>query len=153
EQRTDQFDAILAGPYLHGLTYDVAKRFPGRTILVPCFHDEPLVRLRIWRPICERVAGICYHSPEEKAFAEVEMGLNHPFGLCIGAALSAGKSANKNCGKLHVCTDRPYVVYCGRYSRQKNLPTLIEYARRYQGLRPDRFIFVFVGQGEFPIPR
>src|SRR5260370_12192378 len=45
------------------------------------------------------------------------------------------------------------MAYCGRYSEQKNVPLLLEYARRYQALHPDRFTFAFLGQGEVPIPR
>src|SRR5262249_35388118 len=45
-----------------------------------------------------------------------------------------------------------YVVYCGRYSEQKEFPTLIDYARRYYRERPARFRFVFVGRGEVAIP-
>ena len=42
------FDAVVVGPYLHSLTYDVARAFPGKTLLLPCFHDEPFLHLRAW---------------------------------------------------------------------------------------------------------
>ena len=41
-RRIDEFDAIVVGPYLAGLTYDVAQAFPEKTLLAGCFHDEPI---------------------------------------------------------------------------------------------------------------
>ena len=47
---------------------------------------------------------------------------------------------------------RPYVVYCGRYSAQKNVPLLVEWGRRYQAQGAGRLDFVFIGQGEIALP-
>src|SRR5262249_33668044 len=77
-RRRGEFDAIVVGPYLFGLTHDVAVAFPEKTVVVPCFHDEPLARLALWQHAYERVAGIWYHSSEERAFAEQTLGINHP---------------------------------------------------------------------------
>jgi glycosyltransferase involved in cell wall biosynthesis len=150
-QRLDEFDAIVAGPYLFGLTLAVAGAFPEKTLLLPCFHDEPFARLRVVRETYDRVAGILYHSPEEQEFAEVDLGLNHPRASCVGTFLdtTAGDQAR---GRSHVPADRRYLVYCGRYSQQKGLPALLDYAHRYQAAHPDRFAFVFLGRGEVPIP-
>ena len=32
------YDRIIAGPYLFGVTYAVATRYPEKTLLVPCLH-------------------------------------------------------------------------------------------------------------------
>jgi glycosyltransferase involved in cell wall biosynthesis len=151
-QRLDQFDAILVGPYLFGLTFAAAQAFPDKTLLLPCFHDEPYARLRIVRDTYERVAGILYHSPEEQALAEVGLALNHPRAFCVGTFLetTVGDAVR---GQAHARTERRYLVYCGRYSQQKGLPVLLEYARRYQAAHPERFDFVFLGRGEVSIPR
>jgi glycosyltransferase involved in cell wall biosynthesis len=151
--RREEFDAIIIGPYLFGLTFDVAEAFPEQTVLVPCFHDEPFARLGIWRPVYQRVGAILYHSQEEKEWAEIELGLNHPAGACIGTWVDTEVRGNAERGRGRVGGNRPYLVYCGRYSLQKNLPTLLDYARRYEALHPGRFTFAFVGQGELPIPR
>ncbi len=150
-QRLDDFDAVVVGPYLFGLTHDVAQAFPERTILLPCFHDEPFARLRIWAAY-RGVGGILYHSPEERDVAEIELGLNHPRGVCLGTFLDTDCQGDAEAGRRKVGIDAPYLVYCGRYSRQKNLPALLDYARRYHESQPERFRFVFLGQGEVSIP-
>jgi glycosyltransferase involved in cell wall biosynthesis len=151
--QADKFDAIIVGPYLFGLTYDVARTHPEKSILVPCFHNEPFARLHLWRPVYERVASIWYHSPEEQRLAETELGFNHPYARCMATVLDVDTSGDAIRGHTRVGTDGRYLVYCGRYSRQKNLPLVIDYARRYHKRHPDRFSFAFLGHGEVPIPK
>jgi glycosyltransferase involved in cell wall biosynthesis len=162
EQRREQFAAIIVGPYLFGLTHEVARRFPAQTLLLPCFHDEPAARLPALRETYRQVAGILYHSPEEQAFAEAELGLNHPGAVCCGTFIDLASEGRQPpverpaTGLAHGGLTPParpqYVVYAGRYSPLKNLPLLFDFARRYSARHPERFKFAFVGQGEQRIP-
>jgi glycosyltransferase involved in cell wall biosynthesis len=145
-QRRDSFGAIVTGPYLFGLTADIATEFPGQTLLVPCFHDEALARLAIWPRLYGNVGGILYHSAEEQKLAQQRLGVNHPNAREIGTCIAIGASA------LPWNFQRPYVVYCGRYSEQKNVPLLVEWARRYCAEQPGRLDFVFMGRGEVKLP-
>lgn len=147
----EPFDAILVGPYLSGLTREVARAFPDRTLLVPCFHNEPFARLPEMLNIYRGVAGVIYHSPEEKRFAEAELGLNHPNAVCAGAWLDV-RLGNADQGRKQVANGRRYLVYCGRYHRDKEVTRLIEFARRYDAKHPSRFLFAFLGEGELRIP-
>jgi glycosyltransferase involved in cell wall biosynthesis len=153
ERRRDEFDVFIVGPYLFALTYDVAKRFGPKVLLLPCFHDEPLARLSVWRPVYERVGGILYHSPEEQAWAERELGMNHPGATLLGTYLDCDARGDAARGRAAVGGAQPYVVYCGRYSQHKELPRVVEFARRYDQEHPGRFRFVFLGEGEVAIPR
>jgi glycosyltransferase involved in cell wall biosynthesis len=151
-QRADDFDAVITGPYLFGLTHDVAAALPDKTLLLPCFHDEPIARLESWQKAYEQCASLLYHSPEEQRFAEVDLGLNHPGAACIGTYLDTENLGDPEAGRRAVGATAPYVVYAGRYSLQKELPTLFEHARRYEAEHPGRFVFVFLGQGQVAIP-
>ncbi len=146
------FDAIVVGPYLLGLTCDVARAFRERTLLVPCFHDEPFARLPALRTAYEPVGGVLYHSPEERQFAEAILGLNHPNAHVVGTWLDTDSPGDPRPGRQRVGTGRRYVLYCGRYCRDKGLPELLAYARRYAADHPERFTFAFVGQGDEAIP-
>jgi glycosyltransferase involved in cell wall biosynthesis len=150
-RRAAEFDAIITGPYLVGLSWDVARAFPERTLLVPCFHDEAMARLRTWLSAYEPVGGILYHSPEEQQLAECELGLNSPGGRCIGTFLAPSAGCEER-GRKQVGSGRPYLLYCGRYIAQKGLPLLLDYARRYAQDHPARFTFAFTGEGEISIP-
>jgi glycosyltransferase involved in cell wall biosynthesis len=150
-QRLPTLDALIVGPYLHGLSLDVAQAFPDQTLLLACLHDEPFARLECVRRVYERAGGILYHSPEERDLAEAELGLNHPRSTCVGTLLHSPPGDPER-GQEYAGAER-YVVYCGRYSQQKDLPALLDHARRFCAAHPGRFTFVFLGEGEVPIPR
>lgn len=151
--RIGEYDAVVTGPYQSGLALDVARAFPAKTVLVPCFHDEPAARLESLLAVCRGAGGVLYHSPEEQALAEAELGVNCAGAVCIGAVIDAEGCGDPERGRRLVGTGRRYLLFCGRYTAHKELPRLIEYARRYTESRPGRFAFAFTGQGELPIPR
>ena len=148
-QRRNNFDAIVTGPYLFGLTADIATEFADQTLMVPCFHDEALARLATWPHLFSNVGGVLYHSVEEQAHAQARLGVNHPNACQIGTFLKTHADAAP---PFMTKAARPYVVYCGRYSEQKNVSLLLDWATRYQSEQPGRLDFVFMGQGEVTLP-
>ncbi len=150
-RRQHEFDAIVAGPYLFALTADVATRFRDKTIVVPCFHQEPFANLAIWRTMYERVGGWWFHSPEEKDFAQGRLGLNHPNSPEIGTWISMleAEHAIPRARRFQ----KPFVVYAGRYSAEKNVPLLLDWLDRYQTETPGQLDVVFLGRGALHLPR
>lgn len=149
--RRASIDVIITGPYSLGLTHDVVRELPERTLVVPCFHDEPLARLAVWRETYSQAGGIFYHSPEEQDFAQSTLGLNHPRSHVSRTLVDVDTWADAGRGHARIGCQR-FVVYCGRYSAEKGLPELIDFAQQYLRSFPDRFRFVFMGQGVVPIP-
>jgi O-antigen biosynthesis protein len=150
--RIADLDAVIAGPYLSGIAADVAIAFPAKTLLVPCFHDEPLAYLPAWRRVYGDVGGMLFHSAEEQAFVQAQLGLAPPGGGCIGTFIDMGVRGDPNRGARRVRTAQPYIVYCGRYLEEKRLPELLDFAQRYNDSRPQPFTFVFIGNGSIGIP-
>ncbi len=151
--RIAAFDAVIAGPYGVGLTHAVARSFPEKTLVLPCFHDEPLAQVPMWAETYGMAGGILYHSAEEQDFTQTRLGLNHPRAVCCGAVTDTSAVGDQAHGRAIVGGNRPYIVYCGRYSAEKRLPELLECARNYCRRHFDRFVFVFMGAGNVEIPR
>ena len=84
------YDAILAGPYFYGTTWDTVLAAPDRTIVLPCVHDEPeaclrrtgfmlrSARKRIFNSVIERdlVAGI--HGRVAASGPVIGVGIDRP---------------------------------------------------------------------------
>ncbi len=66
----DDYDAVVAGPYLFGVSYRAALIAPRKTCLVPCLHDEPFARLRLMRTLFESVAAVLFNSDPERDLAQ-----------------------------------------------------------------------------------
>jgi glycosyltransferase involved in cell wall biosynthesis len=147
--RQAEYDAILTGPYLFGLSADIAREFPRQTLIVPCFHDEPLAHLLIWPRLYGNAAGIMYHTMEEQQLAQGKFGVNHPNSTVIGTFIAP---RDNSLAPLPEVLRRPYIVYCGRYSLQKNVPLLLEWVERYQKSHPSQLDVVFMGQGDLQLP-
>jgi glycosyltransferase involved in cell wall biosynthesis len=151
ESRLVDFEYVLTGPYLSNLTGAVCQLARDKTILLPCFHDEPAVRLREVPEHCHALAGIWYHSAAEQALAERVFGVNHTAASAIGTHLNMDGSANPDDGQATVGGSR-YAVYCGRFCAEKNLPLLFDLARQFDTRHRGELRFAFLGQGGLPIP-
>jgi glycosyltransferase involved in cell wall biosynthesis len=145
QARAAEFDAVIAGPYLFGLTFDVAQAFPDKTLLLPCFHDEPVARLAAWPKAYGAVGGFLLHSAEERELMFGKLGINGVNVIEVGTCVP-------DCRTTPASMQRDYLVYCGRFSRQKNLPLLLDWMRQFQARRPGRFDLVCMGAGEVPMP-
>jgi glycosyltransferase involved in cell wall biosynthesis len=152
-RRLAEFDAVLTGPMVVGLSAQVAKACGPRTLLVPCCHDEPLARLRLWHKVYGEIGGVLFHSPEEQQFAEAELGLNSPGATCVGTFIDPEVPGHADRGRKRVGGARPYVLYAGRIIAEKGVPAHVEFARRYAEAHPERFTFAFIGRGNVAIPR
>ena len=151
-ERLASFDAIIAGPYGSELAAAAATAMPKRTILVPCFHDEPQAHEPAIAKAYSQVGGVLYHSEAERRLAETILGCNNPNATVIGAwlAQATGDAAR---GREPAGNDRPYLIYCGRYCREKNLPLLIDWLGQYETEYLRRFNVVFIGGGQLQLPR
>jgi glycosyltransferase involved in cell wall biosynthesis len=149
--RRNEFAAILAGPYGNGLVWELCRAVPEKVILIPCFHDEPLARQGLVLDAFRDLGGVLYHSAEERRLAEDTWNLRNANAHIIGAFLPMENA----CAAEPVPKAIParYLLYSGRYCREKNLPLLLEWAQRYRAENAGRFAFAFTGRGDVQIPR
>ncbi len=150
--RQADFDAVITGPYLHEISASIAAEFGPRTILVPCFHDEPQARSGNWHQTYADIGGIWYHSPEEQKLAEAELGVHSPRSSVIGTYVDVNRNRDTHPRMPNLVRKTPYLAYAGRYIEEKGMRRLLEFARRYSETLDGRFIFAFMGQGNIPIP-
>jgi glycosyltransferase involved in cell wall biosynthesis len=150
-EQAAHLDAIVVGPYLLGLSADVAQTLPDLTVLLPCFHDEPLARQECWQQLYGSVAAILYHTVQEQSFAERVLGFNHPGSAVVGTLLAQQPAGDAQRGQALAGSQR-YVLYSGRYAVEKNLPLLLDHARRFSDEHGGKVRFVFTGCGQVMIP-
>ncbi len=150
DQRRTDFDAIIVGPYSHGLTWQIAARMPDQTILVPCFHDEALARHPVLLHLCRGVAGLLYHSPEEQQFAEGRLGINHPISDVIGTWLEPPRGDARR-GREHI--GGQYILYCGRCIAEKGFRRLLDWMARLREVNRAAPRLVVIGCPQEALPK
>jgi glycosyltransferase involved in cell wall biosynthesis len=63
-----QYDVLIFFTYLYAPTVLGLEIAPARSILVPTAHDEPAIRLEIFRNVFTRPAALCYLTESERQF-------------------------------------------------------------------------------------
>ena len=68
ERQHRTYDALVFFTYLYAPTVLGLHIAPSRSILVPTAHDEPAIRLEIYKDVFSLPAGIAYNTPVERSF-------------------------------------------------------------------------------------
>src|SRR5438067_6613339 len=59
-RHSQQYDVVIFFTYLYAPTVLGLDVVPGRSLLVPTAHDEPAIRLEIFKDVFQRPAALCY---------------------------------------------------------------------------------------------
>jgi glycosyltransferase involved in cell wall biosynthesis len=68
ERNHHQFDVLVFFTYLYAPTVIGLKIAPHKSILVPTAHDEPAIRLDIYKDMFSLPAGLAYNTESERRF-------------------------------------------------------------------------------------
>ena len=67
-----QYDVLVFFTYLYAPTVLGLEIAPARSILVPTAHDEPAIRLEIFKEVFRKPAALCYLTDSERRFVEMQ---------------------------------------------------------------------------------
>jgi glycosyltransferase involved in cell wall biosynthesis len=68
ERNHQHYDILIFFTYLYAPTVLGARIAPAKSILVPTAHDEPAIRLEIYKDLFSAPAGIAYNTEVERRF-------------------------------------------------------------------------------------
>ena len=143
------YRAVLAGPYLFGLTVSAARTLPAKTLLVPCLHDEPFARLSAIRDIFSSVAGCLFNSPAERELARELYSFPDARAAVVGMGLDPFDADPAAFAARH-SIPAPYVLYCGRREPLKGTPLICDYMLAFRQRTGRDVRVVFTGSGDIP---
>lgn len=121
---SDRYQAIVLSPYLFWTTLVGLEAAPGRSIVMPCLHDEGYARLGIVRRLLRRAAGAWYLSEPERTLAE-RLGCSPPAGHLTGAGVHVPDGYDPGGFARAHGLQRPFILYAGRREEGKGWPTLL----------------------------
>jgi len=156
ERHHQHYDVLVFFTYLYAPTVLGIKVAPSKSILVPTAHDEPPIRLDLYRDVFAAAAGIAWNTDAERRFvssrfplrALVEETVGCGVDLPEGDALSAPDEPPVDTGmgrepfpphiegqanafrRRHRMHD-PFLLYGGRIDPGKGCEELLEYFQTY----------------------
>ena len=131
-----RYRAIILAPYLFWTTYAVGQIHPDRTILMPCLHDEPEARLRIYEPLFSGSRGLIFLSEPEAELAASLYSLPRRTEV-MGSAIDLPERYDPEGFRQRHGIDGPFVYFAGRREGAKGWPQLVDAfvsMRRTRGL-------------------
>jgi glycosyltransferase involved in cell wall biosynthesis len=146
-------DVVVFYPYLFWPTVEGVPRFGRRAVLHPAAHDEPPIRLPVFRRVFSSVGGVVFHTIDERRLTErlfptVSTLPQATVGLGVTPADGSEAAARADLG----IGDRPFLLCLGRVDNGKGTLTLHQFFAAYKERHPGPLALVFAGPVVDPLP-
>jgi glycosyltransferase involved in cell wall biosynthesis len=151
--KKDQYHCFVFIPYMFGTSYFGVQACPEKSVLIPCFHDEPYAYMKSIKVMSELAIGHIFNALPEKNFAEKIYNISGKklcvigMGLDVSVANGETEEIRKKCS-----VDSEYILYAGRKDKGKNIDELIQYFTKYRAEKKSNVKLVLIGGGKVEIP-
>lgn len=140
-------------PYMFGTTYYGMQACPEKSVLIPCFHDEAYLYLRLFRQAYIQARGIIYNAMPEMELANKVYDFTTTEQICMGIGMDTNICANADAFRKAYRIQKPFLLYAGRKDAGKNVHTLLRYFAEYKQRHGDSDLqLVLIGGGSIEIP-
>jgi len=119
------YRALIFAPYMFWTTYAVGQVAPGKTIVMPCLHDEPTARLDIFTAMLAGSHGIWFLTEPEAQLAESLFDVPARNAI-VGAGIDLPTGYAPNRFRAEFGIDGPFIYYAGRREWGKGWSELLD---------------------------
>lgn len=148
DENRDKYDVFLFIPYLFGTTYWGAQIVQKKAVLIPCLHDEPYARLRIFQELFDNVKGLALNTSPEMDLAKRLFDVPDYKIAKVGMGFSPAPEYEPGRFRERHKLDSPFIFYAGRREGGKNTDLLVEMFRAYKRNNKNDVKLVLCGSGE-----
>jgi glycosyltransferase involved in cell wall biosynthesis len=122
----EDYRAIVVSPYLFWTSFACGQIAPERTVLIPCMHDEPHVRMEIFEPLFTGSASVWLLTQPEFDLAAARFELPAQTRV-VGEGVHVPEAYDPDRFRAaHGLGDRRFVLYGGRREGAKGWERLLE---------------------------
>jgi glycosyltransferase involved in cell wall biosynthesis len=122
----DDYDCVVFLPYLYATTATGLPVVASRAVLVPCAHDEPPLRLRIFERVFAAARALVFNTPAERRLVESRFGTDGRPRFVAGLAIDPPPTADPNRFRDAYGIRGPYLLCLGRIEPAKGSDVAIE---------------------------
>ena len=152
EQQRAAFDAFIFITYLYATSYFGLPLVPGKAILVPAAHDEPMLYLSMFRALFNIPRYIIFNTHAEQRLVHRVFGNRHIPSSVVGTGINVPADVSAERFRRKYGLRGPFVLYVGRIDKSKNVPELLDYFSHVQGAHLPDLKLVLIGRGPAQIP-
>ena len=150
---SDDYALYVFIPYMFGTTYYGMQACPEKSVLIPCFHVEAYLFLRLFRQAYIQARGIIYNAMPEMELANKVYDFTTTEQICMGIGMDTNICADADAFRKAYRIQKPFLLYAGRKDAGKNVHTLLRYFAEYKQRHGDSDLqLVLIGGGSIEIP-
>ena len=149
------FDAVLFFTYIYYPTVYGLPLVPERAILVPTAHDEPALRLSVYRRLFHAPRAFAFNSVEERRLVHRTFANERIPGDIIGVGVDVPAQRDASRFRARFGIEGPYLLYLGRIVESKGCGTLFDHFLRWQrttGASTATLVLAGRGDPEMAVP-
>ena len=140
------FDLFVFFTYLYPPTYFGLPLVAGKSLLVPMAHDEPPLRLGLFRSLFHLPRGLLFNTVEEQLFVHRTFCNDHlPF-VVAGAGIDLPEGTGSG------APPGDYLLYLGRVDVEKGCGEAIDFFIRHKKRHPSNLKFFLAGDINMKVP-
>jgi glycosyltransferase involved in cell wall biosynthesis len=151
-EHREEYDCFIFVTYLYYLTVCGIDLVKDKAILVPTAHNEPSIRLAIYKKVFAAPRAIAFNTEEERKFVHSLFRNQHIPGDILGVGVDLPGNINPGEFKKKYKVDN-YLVYVGRIDEGKGCPELFNYFIRYKKNNPSDIKLLLIGKSVMQIPQ
>ena len=143
--RQSDADLVVFYPYLYYPTVHGVPAVRRRSVMHPAAHDEPPLRLPIFRDVFAATRGMVFQTYGERRLAESLFAIGDRPQIVMGLGVEEGDGDPATAAEALGLGDRPYLLCLGRVDDGKGAGMLARYFAEYKARRPGPLALVFAG--------
>lgn len=151
-EHQEEYGLFVYIPYMFGVTYFGCKACMEKAVLIPCFHEEAYVHLKIFRDVFSNVRGMIFNAEPERKLAEEVFDLRHVKTIVPGLGMDTDLTFDAQRFRKKYGIEYPFILYAGRKDVGKNIYALIKYFNEYKKRNTNDLKLVLIGGGKVTIP-
>jgi glycosyltransferase involved in cell wall biosynthesis len=146
-------DFVILFSYRYHHSWHIARRLPGKSIIVPTAERDATIGLSIFRPVFRGVRALMYNSPEERAMIQAATSNADVPGVVVGVGSEVPDRTDPERFRRAFKITRPFAIYIGRIDENKGCGELFSHFQRYAAAFPRGMDLVLVGSAVIDVPR
>ena len=147
-----RFDLFIFVTYLYAPTYFGLQLVSDKAILVPTAHDEPYLRLPMFRPLFHLPQAIVYNTNPEMALVNQITHNQHVPQIVAGVGINVPTDVSAARFREKYGLEGDFMLYVGRVDSSKNLPELFDYFVRFKEAHESDLKLVLIGKAHIDLP-
>ncbi len=148
----DDFDVFIFFTYLYATTYFGLPLVADKALLVPTAHDEPFIRLEIFKKIFNLPRAIVFNTESEQLLVNQVAKCENPAEVVIGVGVNIPDNSSAKRFRENYSIEEDFLLYVGRIEESKNVPQLLDFYRYFLDRHKNAPTLVLVGKSTIELP-